>query len=936
MNNMYDILARLNSVGQTPLNEDATAPVVKTAQGFAATAPKGKQLQTTLSKDRPLRPTDVRVKEDDAISSYSTTPGFDRAYANANPNSPYSNEIEELEDLLAGGGGSNYEMVRRQVLLKKYGINKPEDLQKLPAIKAQAMKDIRGQQQQIGKDLAARNAQAAKEREDELARRRAYDRTGRAQPAVREDDELEEQTAFQFNPEQEKFLGNANRQDPYILARMPGPKPPISYFTDPEDQAIAQRLNFGQQNLNRIKDLVGAKPGDAEMFATGKPATPTDINTAAGFRKAYDQAGKPVGGQTPAPKGPPVTSTPSAPGQGPVAAKKTAGQGFVVPRGTTYQIQPGDTLTRIAAKNGTTVQAIMAVNPQIQDANRIQAGAQLRLPAKPVAGALAGKAVAGGGNIGDIAMAESTKIATAESRHGRKPDFPDIDRDGDRSEPIGKAAKEMNEADVEEGNDFTKARLDAIKAGKPTFRLNGKVFKVTGDTSDERRMDEGYVDFMDKKEMYRRIGADVEGRADDYTVTFRDGTRKRYQEVDGRRRVTTLEPVDAAEPQDDEGNVVQRGRGRPKGSKRAIGAKGPTGRSKLMTREQGVAEDYDKDEYDEEGEMAKSQARTIEDAARELQEILADDENLPEWVQKKITLALDYIDTARDYMKANPDEEDMDVDVEIDDEEIVAEKAVSKAQRAAAGIARAAQKGEIPRSELQPASKAMADMPAKELRKFAKTKEKGLPEKVKEEDKEDKEEVDETTVSGSVATSDAAPKAKKGGMQFGKGVYESQIAESFDRKLNMLTEGMNINMSMDENGKKSLTVNATDEDAEQLADILKMAGLGGHAGSSVCGVCGGRDMHEDGCDQQDMMEHELANSPDPSYAALGDTRDYGVAGGVNGPKLQSNPNNPGDNPLAMRSLGSRGASGQLNLGAVVEDIKQQTHTRLMDLYKSIS
>jgi hypothetical protein len=37
----------------------------------------------------------------------------------------------------------------------------------------------------------------------------------------------------------------------------------------------------------------------------------------------------------------------------------------------------------------------------------------------------------------------------------------------------------------------------------------------------------------------------------------------------------------------------------------------------------------------------------------------------------------------------------------------------------------------------------------------------------------------------------------------------------------------------------------------------------------------------------------------------------------------------------MRNLGSRGASGQLNLGAVVEDIKQQTHTRLMDLYKSI-
>jgi len=131
----------------------------------------------------------------------------------------------------------------------------------------------------------------------------------------------------------------------------------------------------------------------------------------------------------------------------------------------------------------------------------------------------------------------------------------------------------MDEADMGEGNDFTKARLDAIRAGKPTFKLNGKTYRVTGDTSDERRMDEGFADFFDKKQMYRKIGADVDGRSDDYVVTFKDGTRKRYQEIDGRRRVTSLEPVDAPEEQDDEGNVVKRGRGRPKGSKRSLGAK---------------------------------------------------------------------------------------------------------------------------------------------------------------------------------------------------------------------------------------------------------------------------------------------------------------------------------------------------------------------------
>jgi hypothetical protein len=80
--------------------------------------------------------------------------------------------------------------------------------------------------------------------------------------------ELNEAEEFQFSPEQEKFLGKANRQDPYILARMPGPKPPFSYFKDPEDQAIAKRMNFGANNLNKIKNLVGAgTQGDASTFA---------------------------------------------------------------------------------------------------------------------------------------------------------------------------------------------------------------------------------------------------------------------------------------------------------------------------------------------------------------------------------------------------------------------------------------------------------------------------------------------------------------------------------------------------------------------------------------------------------------------------------------------------------------------------------------------
>ena len=51
--------------------------------------------------------------------------------------------------------------------------------------------------------------------------------------------------------------------------------------------------------------------------------------------------------------------------------------------------------------------------------------------------------------------------------------------------------------------------------------------------------------------------------------------------------------------------------------------------------------DYDENEYDQEGANAKDHLARAADAALELQGILDDDENLPEWVQGKIIKALD-------------------------------------------------------------------------------------------------------------------------------------------------------------------------------------------------------------------------------------------------------------------------------------------------------
>jgi hypothetical protein len=90
----------------------------------------------------------------------------------------------------------------------------------------------------------------------------------------------------------------------------------------------------------------------------------------------------------------------------------------------------------------------------------------------------------------------------------------------------------------------------------------------------------------------------------------------------------------------------------------------------------------------------------------------------------------------------------------------------------------------------------------------------------------------------------------------------------------MITEGMSVNISVDEQGKKSISVNATEQDAEALASLLKMAGLNGQSGS--CSTCGKADC---GC------EEELdENSPDwPTNTETSDNA-LQYSGGLNGPK----------------------------------------------------
>lgn len=252
------------------------------------------------------------------------------------------------------------------------------------------------------------------------------------------------------------------------------------------------------------------------------------------------------------------------------------------------------------------------------------------------------------------------------------------------------------------------------------------------------------------------------------------------------------------------------------------------------------------------------------------------------------------------------------------------EKAVSVAQRKAAGIAHAAQKGDIPKSELRGASKEMSKMPKGELTKFAKTKEKGLP-------KKKEESVEETTVAGSVAVADsggnnkpAPAKAKtssgKSGMQFGKGIYEGGLNESLEKRIaEIMNEGLTVNVSQPDSGEPSVTISGTGEDAMKLGELLKLSGMFSSGGyNNVCPGCGG--MHE-GMGSCQMTETDLANSAANTETMDTDYMVNTLAGGLNGPKTTGQTTIPVINQDPARG----------SLGPVVE-----SKNDLVELYKRIA
>lgn len=135
--------------------------------------------------------------------------------------------------------------------------------------------------------------------------------------------------------------------------------------------------------------------------------------------------------------------------------------------------------------------------------------------------------------------------------------------------------------------------------------------------------------------------------------------------MDSPNFTTVGDPVAAVNTQSKLGNTdskqttAKRMTGKPFKSLRkrtSYGVEDLTGAVSGVAIGEAVKTEADKGEYDYEGDMAKSQLRSILYNAKMMHDMLEDNTNLPEWVQSKITLAQDYIVTAAQYMQSEMSE----------------------------------------------------------------------------------------------------------------------------------------------------------------------------------------------------------------------------------------------------------------------------------------
>jgi hypothetical protein len=422
----------------------------------------------------------------------------------------------------------------------------------------------------------------------------------------------------------------------------------------------------------------------------------------------------------------------------------------------------------------------------------------------------------------------------------------------------------IDEADLDEvsrGEWIKQQDTKAEKSGKKKFNALGQTFNT---------------DEIKEKKEPRSKGTAFDPEAAKSMFAHKDEHPRHDVKDTGYSKRYTRKHEDDLEKDDDEVSTEPKRKGRPKGP-----AKGPERTTKGAWKHKGerkVKENEvavtDRGEYDDEAGMAKDSLHTIVRHAKELERALHSNENLPEWVQEKIGQIKGMMSSVTDYI-ISTHERDVEQHTGKEGITIVPEVAPpgAKAERMVKGIKKSLSKD----GHLSDKDKAIAYATTWKAHKQGKVEEESTAEKddkaeqagkkvakdIEYDDKKDKEEkVDETTVAGSVATATPSGKSSKGGMQFGKGVYES-FNNSVEQ---MITESITVQENVEEcgmeGGQPSITIQADGEEAAKLMMLLKLAGLEGNS-----------------------LEENKPDWP-TNTAVTGDDDPYlrRLSGGLNGPK----------------------------------------------------
>jgi hypothetical protein len=148
-------------------------------------------------------------------------------------------------------------------------------------------------------------------------------------------------------------------------------------------------------------------------------------------------------------------------------------------------------------------------------------------------------------------------------------------------------------------------------------------------------------------EKWAQAKAQAKAKFDVYPSAYANGwAAKKYKEMGGGWKSVS----EAKELGDDPINDGTPPEIRKRGSKTVITSD---------EIKEAIKDKFDIGEYDQEGDMAKSDLRSIMANAQKLHDMIEDADNLPEWCQNKITLAEDYISTVANYLTAEMSESDV-------------------------------------------------------------------------------------------------------------------------------------------------------------------------------------------------------------------------------------------------------------------------------------